>query len=264
MDQLFDAFFHFVYPSGAAFVRRSDLYRMVEEDGFHNPLVKAVCAVSYRFLDDADPDHLDGGSAPCAWAREAYIATSANPGRLSESKIATWVILRLHENNSGRHASGWMLLGMACRMAFAMKLNRELPASDGTEWVGRETRRRIVWCIHAADAQSCAGLPEYTLCPPGSIRCLLPASERNFSLGLPTQGRFLHELMPLLDPHPLDPSEDGLFSRMARLMVLRVEILKSVHRRVLRLTVQVYEASLRVSGQGLGSRFTFYRNPGTT
>jgi hypothetical protein len=218
VNHLLDVFFTHVYPTlASAIVRRGELYAKVDQPS-SSLLIKTICALSYRFSPAADSSNPDGGSAPARWAEEAKQTLMAGLNTFSADKLATLLYLTQHEVNSSRHGSAWLLMAMAARMAFALRLH--YPAED-LGWTAQESRRRLMWAVFSADKFGFAGLQEFTLCPIESMRIPLPASNHNFNLGIPVVNRTLSNIG--LEP---EPGADGILSRHVWLMYIRSEVLR--------------------------------------
>ena len=234
---LLGAFLTHLFPTQAlAIVHRGDLYRDIPERGLSRVLIKAICAASFRFSAGADPLHPDGGHLPAQWAREARIAILSEVDRFSETRLATLLVLFHHEYNCGRFASSWMLVGLAVRMAYALRCNIEaeddttLPSTPVSHprpmtWIARETRRRLMWSAFCADRFASAAVPHYTSCESATVLCRLPCNNHNFIHDIPVNSMTLREVMtPELQPRTMPWSEDGMMSRYCRLMAIRDHI----------------------------------------
>ena len=229
LDRHLDAFFTHVYPINAnAVVNRAELYNELSEDQVSPILIKAICAVSARFLEDADNTHPDGGALPYSWARECRLDLMDTINVLSEAKIVAALLLSQHEANSGRYASGWILVALALRMAFAMRLNAEAPSpvAGGSAWRTAEARRRIMWCAFVADRNACGGIPELTLIRDDTIKIPLPVSNHFFDEGIEVHAPLLGSVnTSTAQSEPLKHGQDGILARYCRLMAIRGNIL---------------------------------------
>ena len=225
LEKGIEAYFKFVYPNSVnAIIHRAELRKSVQEYGLDQPLIKAIAACSYRFLDVADPLHPDGGVTPSIWSSEVRQYLGDTMGQISETRLTTLLILWQHESNSGRHSTCWMLSAMAVRAAFALRCNVE-GHKEGIPWIAEEARRRLMWCAFKADMFASAGIDEYTLIPPGTMRCLLPTDNHSFARGMATKGVKVEDAEQGI---PLQQGQDGLLSRQVRLSWIRATMLKYV------------------------------------
>jgi hypothetical protein len=146
--------------------------------------------------------------------------TMMETDRFSLVKLAVLLNIRMHEQQSGRHGSSWLLVSLITRMAYAMGLNADRYDMSVSE---NETRRRLMWAAHSADSSAAGGIEEYTLTNRRTLRIPLPVSERAFALGTTVRGRMLEEVE--FDPAPGPENMDGLANRHVRLVGLRNDIL---------------------------------------
>lgn len=86
-----------------------------------------------------------------------------------------------HHMQVGRFQRAFMLAAVASRFAAAMRLNHE--RQDGSSFVARETRRRILWSLKMLERYFSVGLPEFELCPFEAIYLQLPCREDEFDVG---------------------------------------------------------------------------------
>lgn len=214
------------------FIQRGALLRELQEYGTESLVVLAICASAYRFSEDADNQHPDGGALPAEWSRKVSYEIMRRINETSEELLAAALILVHHERASGRHVAAWNLVGLVGRMAFAMRLNLEepttgltaTPASSGT--MTAETRHRLMWAAYSVDSLFGAGLAELTSIPANAITIPLPIPDHCFNLGIPTRARYMHEVArPSSAYDPLSPSEDGITSRRIRLQIIRQDFL---------------------------------------
>lgn len=181
LDQLTNAFFQHVYPVQAnAFVRRADLYSEIQTGKVDTILLKAICAVAFRYTTRADTSHPDGGAQAAQWADEARSGLMLDADRFARSKIAAILLLIWHDNNSGRYGSAWLLIALASRMVVALGLASE--SVPETPWIEQERGKRLAWAVYAQDNLGAGGVAEYSTCP--SDPSEVPCSERYFALGI--------------------------------------------------------------------------------
>ena len=173
-----------------SFIHRGQLYQRVEEGTGPELLLKAICAVSARFLTASDArqefEASEGGEPADVWAREVRMEIAADLDRFSTYKLAALLCIIHHEYSSGRQASGWNLTALATRMAIGMDLHVEPPDEMPLSWVDRETRRRLVWATFCADIIGAGGLPECTTYGLDMVKDrALPSSEAEYAFGIP-------------------------------------------------------------------------------
>ena len=226
--QLLNAYFTYVYPVQAmSFIHKSQLFRRVDEGGASPLLIKAMCAVSARFLPNADRSHAEGGPQPSAWCQEAKIGIILDTDRFSLSKLAAILCILTHEFNCGRTGSAWIFVAMAVRMARAMSLNIEGTDTE-LPFVERETRRRLIWAIFCADCFCSAGLPEYMLLSAKEVHVYLPCDENSFVLGIERPGERLEDLIDgwKEQDNQVGRGISSLMTRWIWLMALRANLLR--------------------------------------
>lgn len=227
LSQLIQAFFVHVYPVQAmAFIHRARLIRQVEEGRASPLLIKSLCAISARFLPNADEDHVDGGIAPATWCQGAKIDLMTDLDHISTTKLAAVLCILNHEFNCGRTESAWIFISIAVRMARALGLNVENPDAS-MPWLEKETRRRLMWSTFCADCFFSAGWPEYSLISATELRIFLPSEEASFVLGMEQPGQSLEDLMDgyKSDELAISKLSSGLMTRWIWLMALRTKLL---------------------------------------
>ena len=232
---LLRAYFKHVHPVQAmAFLQQAQLFRDTR-DGVASPLLlKSICAVAYRFTNEADPNHPDGGVSPARWVQEAKDDLMSDMDRISLSKLAATLCILHHEFNSGRLLSAWILMALAARMALAMGLDSERKKHEGkaksaTPWLTEEIARRLMWSTLCFDALGSFTFKKYTLIN-GKVDIPLPANEHFFRLGTapPLTPASLETVESVSVPETeseLHHQNDGFMARWVRLMTMRRSIL---------------------------------------
>ena len=221
-------FTHVYHDQGMSFLQRGELMADIDSGSASPLLVKAMCAASGRFLDNADELNPDGGELPAAWAQDVKNGLMADTDQLSVSKLAAMVILIHHEFNGNRMVSAWMLISFAVRMALAMTFSVE-STDQHLSWLRAEKRRRLMWAVLCADAVGAGGLDQYTLCPPESVKINLPSDEYFFNIGaappnvMPSLSQVMDRSMG--DGH-LGRACNGLMARWVWIMAIRSEALR--------------------------------------
>ena len=230
LGQLLNTYFTHVYPVQAmSFIHKAQLFRRVEEGRASLLLVKAMCAVSARFLPNADKSHPEGGNLPSVWCQEAKVGIILDTDRFSLSKLAAILCILNHDFNCGRTGSAWILVAIAVRMARAMGLNVE-SNDPNVSFIEKETRRRLMWAIFCADCFCSAGWPEYMLITVDEIQVYLPSDENSFTLGIERPGLRLPDLVDGWKDSVYQAGRGvgSLMTRWIWLMALRVELLRCV------------------------------------
>ncbi|WVQ68686.1 uncharacterized protein L199_006895 [Kwoniella botswanensis] len=183
-----------------------------------------MCAISFRFLDSADNSHSDGGSQAFTLAKEIVADIMVDIQEFSEARLATILLMAQHEHESGRYGSSWMLIPMAVRMAFTLRLNLEL--DDSYPWKYRETRRRLMWATFCLDKMTFGGISEFSSIETRRMKIDLPSPNHNFENDIPVPGRTLGEVQSAADTSTNSQiDQDGLVSRYIRLTDIRSDVL---------------------------------------
>jgi len=100
------------------------------------------------------------------------------------TKIQTLVLSIRYRMTTRNFSSAFMLLSIAVRMAFGLRLNYENP---GLCFLAQESRRRLMWALYMLDSTWSAGLRDFTICPADVIHLQLPGTEEDFELDVPRQ-----------------------------------------------------------------------------
>ena len=221
VNDLLDLYLEYVYPTCAnGFLHKGELKRRCRQSGFDDLLVRAICATAYRYSDEADTSHPDGGEVPAAWA-ETLRASLSDLNHINEDRLAVILVMITHEHASGRSASAWMLTSMATRLAYTLRLQVETP--HPRTWLHGELRRRMMWAVYCWDALGSGGIPEYTLCDVSRINIALPVSEYNYTHDIPVQSLTFAQVHANAK---FEQGADGVFSRYIRLLALRAQALR--------------------------------------
>ena len=220
LHDVLDAYFQWVHPlESNGFIHRANLMRDIADGTAPVLLLQSIRLVSGRYLPGADNTNADGGKELEVLARDVKMAIMADTDRFSPFTLAALLNLLIHETNSGRHASAWLLVSLATRMSFAMGLNVE----SGGGPAEAESRRRLMWAAFSQDSFSAGGIREYTLSDRQHIKIALPISERAYALNQAVHGRVLADV-ELEGRIGMDGS-DGILHRYVRLVALRNDIL---------------------------------------
>lgn len=208
-------------------------------------LLLAMCAISTPFVtqrEDEGEDERIVRTRSQAWTEEAQRIVLADIGNIKHSSIATLLILAHHANTQGRLSLSWMLIPIASRMAYALRLNDEGAwRVDELTDTRKEIRRRLMWACFASDTYACGGIQEFTTTPRSNLRVRLPSDEQDFIYGKRTRMPFLwQDLATMRSPCCDDTEEqrqgravttpisevDNLLSCQLRLSSIRAEILR--------------------------------------
>ena len=232
LHELIGAFFNHVYPVQAmSFLQQEQLLRDADNGSASPLLLKAICAVSYRFLLEADNSDPDGGPIAAKWTTEVKHEIIETMDRITLSKLATILCILHHESNSGRMLSSWYFTALASRMALSMGLDSvalttSTKAYAASPWVTQEVARRLMWSTLSFDALGSSAFDKYKLIHT-DIDIPLPASEHCFQRGTPpaTPSVSLKESATHKSP---GSHSDGYMGCWVRLMLCRRDILALV------------------------------------
>ena len=232
VEDLVNLYYTYIYPlNGNGFIHRGQLSRDLQDETVPPILLKSICALAFRYSSESNNDNPDGGERAAKWAQEVKDSLMANTDQYSTAKMTATLNLIIHEQNSGRHGSAWLLVSLATRMALAMGLYLD---HEAFSWVEQETRRRLTWAAFILEAQVAGGHQEYLGLSAGTIRGTLPCSEMNYTRCLPSRGWPAKTILegPLRSGNgSLQPDDrsDGYFTRHIWLMTIRMDLLQWVH-----------------------------------
>lgn len=214
-QRLVRAFFEQQDSAGRIFLHKSRVLTALHGNQLDALLHKALCAFGALVANDANLSLL---SQQLSMEVEQSILSDLYTCTLPRLQALT-VLLHLLRAKSSREAL-WMLLPIASRMAFTLRLNQE---NTNNSPCAKESQRRLMWSIYLLDAIVSSGADSMAVCPPHQIALQLPSSEHYFSLGMETD---LGSLI-IGTPGSGQPGM-GELSYIVRLMPIRQDILRYV------------------------------------
>ncbi|ETN45880.1 uncharacterized protein HMPREF1541_00061 [Cyphellophora europaea CBS 101466] len=214
--RMFEAFFQHIHPIPLySFFHKASLIQAFEADLLQSGLVLSIIGMTCQLLD-MGPGMKDYGTQ-CL--REAEKLVMEDIGKPSLVKIQVLILLVRHHAQQRRFSNAFVLLALASRFAYALRLNRESP---NLCFLAQESRRRMMWSLFIIDTTLAGGIRELVLSPTSSLHIQLPCQERNFEFDL------AQETEPL-QPKPQAPLSDsvGSLGMYVRVLWLRHRILET-------------------------------------
>ena len=211
--RLVEAYFEQQDSAGRIFLHRASVMTALHDNRLEPLLHKAICASGALVIGDKDLESL---SIRLSLKVEQSILSGLYHCTLPRLQALT-VLLHLLRARSSREAL-WMLLSIASRMAFTLRLNVE-HANDS--FCERESNRRLMWSLYLLDSIISAGVESLAVCPSSKIALRLPSNEYCFSLGMEAKTGYLFTASST----STDP-DMGELSYVVRLMSIRQDILR--------------------------------------
>jgi hypothetical protein len=219
--KVFEKFFrHLHHIPMFSFLHRASLMERYHSGLLDRPLLLSLIGITSLFTD------LGAGMKEFGYkcvdeAAELVLAEIEKPSVL---RLQALIIIVKHRTLSRRFSSAFMLHGLACRFATALRLNREIPSLC---FLARESRRRLMWSLYMADTGIASGQADFALwpSPEDQIHVQLPCNERNFEFDLPEPTERLRS--PALGPDgtiPALPDVIGFLALHIRIHWLRSRI----------------------------------------
>ncbi|KAK5047344.1 hypothetical protein LTR84_006867 [Exophiala bonariae] len=212
--QSIEDYFRHIHPiSYFAFLHKASVIQGYVKGYADDAFILALCGLTSQML----------GSTPevqqqaAKWIERAQNMVLQNLERPSIFKIQVMLLIIGYKVHLHAMSSAFMLLPLAARFAFAMRLNYENPSLC---WLAQEARRRVIWAIFLLDTKAAAGLTEFTTCALETIHVQLPCREEDFELDNPQVTGNLESIS--LQPPPYI----GLFTQYIRIMNIRDRILR--------------------------------------
>lgn len=133
-------------------------------------LVLAICGIAALYVPkrQVDPDR---GREWLAAAEHRVIKHLDQP---SIFRIQALLLVIYHSLESRSFSKAFMLIALAARSAFALRLNYEHPQLPFEQ---QEIRRRIMWSIWAMEKTWSGGVLEFKLCHDSTMHIRLPCPE---------------------------------------------------------------------------------------
>lgn len=178
VTRLLEAFFQYIQPMPvySLFHKASVMHRF-EAGILHPGLMLALIGITCEILD-VEPSVQECGTACLAKAEAMVMDDFKNP---SAVKIQILICVIQAHSRQMRMASSFMLLAVASRAAYALKLNHEAPSLSFLE---RESRRRLMWSLFLIDMTLAGGIRDFTMCHAETIHVQLPCEEHNFEFDI--------------------------------------------------------------------------------
>lgn len=180
MLALVDTFFEAIYPLPSyAFLHPETTKKRCRDGQFHTALTFALCAMAAQHMGSASDRE-----RASQWIQDAEQSVWQHLGCPTVPRLQTLLLIIHHSMETGRFERAFMLMALAARFAFAMRLNQEQPQLDP---VAREVRRRILWSLKIIERYFAHGITQYEVCPAESIYINFPLAEEGFDRGHPAE-----------------------------------------------------------------------------
>lgn len=212
--QTIEDFFRYIHPlSYFAFLHKASVIQGYVKGHADAALIFALCGLTSQMMGSAPETHQQAAK----WIENAERMVLQSLDKPSIFKIQVILLIIGYKVHLNAMSSAFMLLTLASRFAFAMRLNYENPSLC---WLAQESRRRVMWAIFILDTKAAADLPEFTTCPLDTIHVQLPCREEDFELDNPQ----ITGSIESISQQPL-PSI-GLFTQYIRIINIRDRILR--------------------------------------
>lgn len=228
---LLDAYFGHQDPMTCHFLHKASFISEWQKGRLDATFLKAVCAFGARLLASgiAEPKQnsvLHGQNSQATvvdidtterWMKEVEISVFGRLNEWTMTHLRTIAVLLHYRMTYGNSDMAWMLVAIAARIAFAKKLNYEVPSSDP---VSQESCRRLMWSLFLIDKGICGGLEDLTACPTERMHLRLPGNERSFAFGIvPKTQRLVPEVGE-------EQGDMGLLAYVVRVSDVRHRVLR--------------------------------------
>ncbi|OAK99950.1 hypothetical protein IQ06DRAFT_153009 [Phaeosphaeriaceae sp. SRC1lsM3a] len=179
VTRLLEAFFQHIQPMPvySLFHKASVMHRF-EAGILHPGLMLALIGTTCEILD-VGPS-VQGRGSDCLARAEAMVMEDVKSPLAVKIQILVCVI-QAHCRQM-RMAAAFMLLAVASRAAYALKLNHEAP---NISFLEGESRRRLMWSLFMIDMTLAGGIRDFTMCHADTIHVQLPCEEHNFEFDIP-------------------------------------------------------------------------------
>jgi Fungal specific transcription factor domain len=215
-----DNFFKHIFPIPVfSFLHKPSIIQRYQSGLLDKALTLAIVGITSQLTDLGAGTRAYGDK--CVAASESIVLRDV--GRPSVIKIQCLILIIEHHLLRRDFTTAFTLHALACRFAFALRLNHEAPKLC---FLAQESRRRLIWSLYTLDCYLSGGMTELTLCPAESLHIQLPCQERNFEFDLEQQT----EPLP---PRPHQPVSDNVGSLGLYLRILYL------HEKVLRCTKEM-------------------------
>ncbi len=228
LNRYLDAYFRYVHQIQCnSFAHRGLLHRDLRSGLIRPVVLWSLCATAARFVYLDNQEEATTKAAAFRKGAWTMIVEEMDTGKMANvSSLARFVYDDLLD---GRFASAWFLLGLATRMARAMRIDAD-PNFSSMIWADQEARRRVMWSLFCLDSLLSDGSPNNTLFGHDDlINLQLPCTERNFLLQIPCQTEHLGDGMDGEVRETFGQGlreKGGLISHYVKIMNLRRAILR--------------------------------------
>lgn len=176
-------------------------------------ILKVLVASGLHLCDDRPHSQAIVGTM----MQEAQRDILSRLGRLSINQLQALVLIMRYHVAAGKLPEAWMMISLAARVAFIMRLNLE----DGNlNPIAQESRRRLVWAIYLSDRQISGGVDDLAVCPTDKIHIRLPCDDHSFRRGIASRAQYLEE------KHRQDDGHMSIIAYYIRLSNFRDRILR--------------------------------------
>jgi len=185
VTRILESFFQYIQPIPVySFLHKASLVHRFETGLINPALLLALIGTTCEMID-MGISMKDVGKESLLKAEAMVVGDVINPSAL---KIQTLILMIQSHCRQGKMTSAFMLLAIASRFAYALRLNHEAPKLS---FIEQESRRRLMWSLFILDTTLAGGIREFSLCSAESMHIQLPCQERNFELDLEEETEFL-------------------------------------------------------------------------
>lgn len=216
VGRTFDKFFRHVHHIPMfSFLHRASLMEQYHTGKVDKSLLLALVGIT-SVLTDMGRGMIEYGERCITEAEHLILSDFARP---STFKVQALVFMIKHRILSNRFPNAFVLLSLASRFAFALRLNFDSPQVC---FLAQESRRRLVWSLYCIDAGISSGNRDYSLWRAERVFVGLPCNERNFEFDLPQE---TEKLIPESNEPRSEQAEDiGSLALHIRIQHIRKKI----------------------------------------
>ena len=214
--QKLEDFFQLAHPIPVfSFLHKASVIQIYHAGQADDALLLSLIGITLQ-LKQVGPNWGDCSKRYIDAAQTMILGDIARP---SITKIQSLVFIIKHHFYNRRFSSAFVLLAMAIRWAYGLRLNYEAPR---LRFVAQESRRRLMWSLYILDTLSAAGLQEFSLSSAHTMYIQLPCEERQFELDITQVTESLE-----LQGNQSNPIDIGSFALYVRIIWLRNKILQA-------------------------------------
>ncbi|KAH7345838.1 hypothetical protein BKA66DRAFT_448046 [Pyrenochaeta sp. MPI-SDFR-AT-0127] len=178
VTRMLEAFFRHIQPIPAySYFHKASLLHRFEAGLLNSGLVLALIGTTCDMLE-MGPSMREIGRDCLSKAETMVMKDIATP---SAVKIQALILIIKAHCRQGQMTAAFVLLAVASRFAYALRLNHEAPKLCFLE---QESRRRLMWSLFMIDTTLAGGIREFSLCEAESIYIQLPCPEHNFEFDI--------------------------------------------------------------------------------